>query len=217
MACGSSNTEGGGGAGSGGSTKSGGGGAGSGGATATGGSSGGSSGYASGWDEARIGDTGTNWWINARKGAYFFSVQINPSYTDAATGRAMVVSFAQTVVGKLKSGSPAPATLVPAAGEISGWTFDPDETKTMDGPAVATNMDDAVALIDGAADPFFVPGSYSAVGLAWERYVKDPYLLDLKVWQMASAADATKVYSDLLNNSLYSNVTWTTCSATDCP
>ncbi|HJX51404.1 MAG TPA: hypothetical protein VJ801_01445 [Polyangia bacterium] len=182
------------------------------------------SGGSSAWDQARIGDTGTNWWLNIRKGAYFFSVQLRPSYTESATVRSMVVSFAQTVVGKLTSGSPAPATLVPGLSELpgpTGWTLDPDQVETANGVATASNEIDATTLIDGGAAPFFVAGSYSATGLAWERWANVDYLMDLKVWQMVSAADATKLYGDLLNNPLYSNITWTTCSgaagANPCP
>jgi hypothetical protein len=93
--------------------------------------------------------------------------------------------------------------------------LDPDQPETANGVATATNEIDATTLIDGGASPFFVAGSYSATGLAWERWVNVAYLMDLKVWQMASAADATKLYGDLLNNSLYSNITWTACPGTD--
>jgi hypothetical protein len=32
---------------------------------------------------------------------------------------------------------------------------------------------------------------------------------------MASVADASSIYDDILNKSLYTNVTWTTCAGTD--
>ena len=178
------------------------------------------------WDQARIGDAGTNWWVNARKGAYFISAQFSPSYVDSATGRALVITFTQSVLAKLKAGA-APATLVPAASELpgGGWQLDPQEPKTASGPGVATTEDEAVALIDGSASPFYCTDLtsqkdcsklYQATGLAWEIYAKDPsYLIELKVWQMASAADATALYSDLLKNSLYSNVTWVDCTGSD--
>jgi hypothetical protein len=134
-----------------------------------------------------------------------------------------VVGFTQTVVAKLTSGSPKPVTLVPALSEMpggTGWTLDPNpldpaDPKTATGPAVASNEADAIYLIDGSAAPFFVQGGYQALGLAWERWVKGDYSMELRVWQMASVADATKLYTDLLSNSLYSNVTWTTCAGTD--
>ena len=174
-----------------------------------------------GWDQARIGDTGTNWSVNAQKGAYFFFIKFSPSYNDTATVhtvRDMAVSFAQTVAGKLTSGSPAPKTLIPTLTEMpggSGWTLDPNQPETMNGPALASNETDATILVDGGAGPYFVAGGYSAVGLAWERWVKGDNLVDLQAWQMASKTDATQLYSDLLKNPLYSNVPWVTCSGTD--
>jgi hypothetical protein len=168
-----------------------------------------------GWDQARIGNTGVGWWINAIKSAYFFSVKISPSSQDDTVGRAAVIGFAQEVVGGLTSGTPAPATLVPLADSSSGWMLDQNSSKTASGVAVATDATSATALIDGAADPFYDPTkSYQAKGLAWEVYSNGTYSLDLKVWQMASAANAAQLYTDLLDNSLYSNVTWTTCSGT---
>lgn len=176
------------------------------------------SGSSSGWDAARIGNTATAWWINAHKGAYYFSFQIEPSYQDDTAGKAQAISFAQQVVAKVGSNTAAPATLVPALSELPGWVLDPGESKTVGGVATATDFAGATALIDGAADPFFdSTKSYHATALAWERWAKDPYTMDLKVWQMASAADATTIYTDLLSNSLYANVTWTTCTATACP
>ena len=99
-----------------------------------------------GWDQARIGNTGFGWWVNAIKSAYFFSVKITPSSQDDATGRSKVISFAQLVVGGLKSGSPAPATLVPAADESSVWTLDQNNAATANGVATASNSIDAKTL-----------------------------------------------------------------------
>ncbi len=182
----------------------------------------GSSGAAlpSGWDQARIGNTGVGWWLNAIKGAYFFSVKVYPSSQDDATGRSTVISFTQKVVGGLRSGSPAPATLVPAADESSGWSLDPNSEKTANGVATAFNSTDAKNLVGDLADAFYDSSrSYQAKGLAWEVYTNGTYSLDLKVWQMASAADASKLFTDLRSDagsdSLYSNVNWTTCSGTD--
>ena len=169
------------------------------------------------WDEARIANTGTDWWLNIRKGAYFFSLQITPAYQDDTVGRADVISFGKAVAAKLTSASPAPATLVPAANEVSGWTFDPGSYKTATGPAVATNGTQAEALIDGAAAAFFDgTKSYQAKGLAWEDYINDTYQLVLQVWQMANTADATLLYADLLTSSvLYGNAPFIACSGTD--
>ncbi len=169
-----------------------------------------------GWDQARIGNTGVGWWVNAIKSAYFFSVKVSPSSQDDTAGRAAVIGFAQKVVGGLTSGTPAPATLVPLADPTSGWMLDQNSSKTASGVAVATDATSATALVDGAADPFYdTTKSYQAKGLAWEVYSNGTYSLDLKIWQMASATNAAQLYTDLLDNSLYSNITWTTCSETD--
>ena len=182
----------------------------------TGGGAAGSSG-SSLWDEARIANTGTDWWLNIRKGAYFFSLDITPAYQDDTVGRKAVIDFGEAVAAKLTSASPAPATLVPAANEVSGWTLDPGNYKTASGPAVATDGTEAEGLIDGGAAAFFDgTKSYQAKGLAWENYVNDTYQLALQVWQMANAADATKLYTDLINSSsLYSNAPFSPCSGTD--
>ena len=169
-----------------------------------------------GWDQARIGNTGVAWWLNAIKGAYFFDVKITPSAQYDTVGRATVIAFAQKVVAGLTSGMPAPVSLVPAANAIPGWTLDQNSSLTASGPAVATDNASATALIDGAADPFYDSSKgYQAKGLAWEVYANGTYSTDLKIWQMASAADAAQLYTDLLIEPLYANVVWTTCSGTD--
>jgi hypothetical protein len=169
------------------------------------------------WDEARIANTGTDWWLNIRKGAFYFSLDITLSYQDDIVGRADVISFGKAVAAKLTSAAPGPATLVPAANEVSGWAFDPGESKTAAGPAVATNGTAAENLIDGGAAAFFDgTKSYQAKALAWENYMNDTYQLVLQVWQMANVADATLLYTDLINSSsLYSNAPFVACSGTD--
>ncbi len=115
-----------------------------------------------------------------------------------------------------------------ASGAISGWTVDtvfnaattgwPADTSK---PAVATNLTDATALIDGGAAGFF----NSAQGLApnvfvWQNYINNTtnppmspggYQLALYVMQMPSVAQATQLYTSLLDgtHSLYSTNTWT--------
>ena len=176
----------------------------------------GSSNSSEGWDQARVGNTGYGWWVNAIKSAYYFEVKITPSAQEDATGRATVITFAQKVVSRVTSSTAAPATLVPTADESSGWTLDQNQPKTANGVATATDSTSAVALVDGAADPFYDSSkSYQAKGLAWEVYTNGTYSVDLKVWQMASAHDASLVYADLKLDSLYANVTWTECSGTD--
>jgi len=169
-----------------------------------------------GWNQARVGNTGTSWWLNAIKGAYFFDVRITPSFEDDTAGRTDVTSFAQTVVAKLTSGSPAPVSLVPASNAITGWSFDPTNPQTASGPAVANDATSAINLIDGASGPFYDPSkSYQAKGLAWEDYTNGTYTIDLRIWQMPSTTAAGQLYTDLLSDSLWANTTWTTCSGTD--
>jgi hypothetical protein len=176
-----------------------------------------STGASSSWDQARLGNTTTAWWLNAQKGQFFLAVKLKGSPADDTTGRALEVKVAQVIAKK--SGSSALA-LLPSVSELPGtWVTDPDITYTDKGPAVADNLTDITVWIDGGADPFFT-SAYSAKALAWANYVASDdtgYAFDLRVWQMASAADAKKLYSDLLGNSLYNNVTWATCGATDCP
>jgi hypothetical protein len=117
--------------------------------------------------------------------------------------------------------------IIPASGAISGWTVDtafnasttnwPSDTSK---PAVATNLKDATDIIDGGAGGFF----NSAQGLApnvfvWQNYINNTtnpplspggYQLALYVMQMPSVAQATTLYTSLLDgtHSLY-NGTWT--------
>jgi hypothetical protein len=175
-----------------------------------------------GWDQARIGNTGVGWWVNAIKSAYFFSVKISPSSQDDTTGRATVLTWTQKVVSQVKSSTAAPETLVPSAPTTPStdptvWTLDQNSPKTAAAVATANDPNSADALVDGAADPFYDPTkSYQAKGLAWEVYTNGTYSLNLQVWQMPSANDASVFYTtDSLTNSLYNNVTWTTCTGND--
>jgi hypothetical protein len=183
-----------------------------GGTTATGGATGGTGGTASTkpWDAGRVSNTGTDWWVNARRGTYYFAVKLQNSYEDDLAGKAAAIEFANAVAAKIGAGTatPAIATLVPASNEVGGWTYDPDNAKTASGPAVATTHQKAEEYIDGSAAPFYT-ASYSAAGFAWANYVKSAYLLELTIWQMASAADTTKLYGDLLSLPLYKSPTWT--------
>jgi hypothetical protein len=210
MECGSSKSDGGG---------KGGAGAGGGGVGGAGGAAGGAGGGGASkvWDEARIANTGTDWWLNIRKGAYYFSLDITPAYQDDVVGRKAVIDFGKAVAAKLTSASPAAATLVPAANEVSGWTFDPIADKTASGPAIANDPNTAEDLIDGGAAAFFDgTKSYQAKTLAWENYINDTYQMALQVWQMPNTADAVLLYTDLLtSSSLYKNASFTPCSGTD--
>lgn len=167
------------------------------------------------WDTARIGDTGTDWYFSAVKGAdYVFLDIANPNAASDITMKADVITFAQDVLAKYRSGA-APLSMVPASGEVAGWTYNPAFPKSYPNPGVATDFTGADNLIDGGAAAFFT-SSYSATGFAWENYINDTYILELQVWQMASAKDANQVYTDLPNtSSLYSNVlSWIPCTGT---
>jgi len=191
----------------------------------------------SSWDQARVGNTGTRWWINAIKDKFFFSNQISPSEQDDTAGRAQLISITQAMIAKLNSGSTA-ASLVPQASDIAGgWIPDQDQGFTAtNGPRTGTTLDQVTAFIDGGADPFFCTDTadpqkhcsalYQAQAFAWEIFMQSsgtsPYTLDVRVWQMASAADAARVYTDLLQYALYSpnSVTWVDCGtdpANPCP
>jgi hypothetical protein len=182
------------------------------------------------WDQARIGHTGTSWWINAQKGAFFFSVQLHSAYIDdtAATTKALDISITQKAVAKVNAGATALST-IPALSEMPGsWSNFQDNDYTKNGPVTSSDFavdpPGTVTLwIDGGMDPFFTD-AYKAKALAFANYVTndasvkdDPYVFELRFWQMASATDAAKVYSDLLSNSYYSTTEWANCSATACP
>jgi hypothetical protein len=176
------------------------------------------------WDQARIGHTGTSWWINAQKGAFFLSVQLHSAYIDdtAATTKALDIKVTQLAVAKVNAGATALST-IPALSELPGsWSNYPDNSYTVAGPVTATTFEKATEWIDGGADPFFTD-AYKAKAFGFANYIvndaslADPYWFELRFWQMASAADAAKVYKDLLGNSYYNTTEWATCSATACP
>lgn len=171
------------------------------------------------WEKARVGNPGTGWWMNAIKGKFFLSVKVKNSYAEDTAGRAATVGIAKVVAGKSGTGALA---MMPAASELPGsWANDSDVGYTAAGPVVATDFAKATEFIDGGADPFYE--KTKAAAFAWANFKetdasKDaPYGLDLRVWEMASASDATNLYTDLLNNSLYSpeNVPWKECTGGD--
>jgi hypothetical protein len=168
------------------------------------------------WDQARIGDMGTGWWMNAQKGKFFISTRLRITDATDRTGRAQAINITEIVTNK--SGSTA-LSLVPLPSELPGkWIYDPEMGMTAAGPMVATTFDEATKYINGGADPFYnSTKGYSAKVFAWANYRETPgdaaYYLDLRIWEMASPADAASLYSDLLQNALYSpdNVPWKTC------
>jgi hypothetical protein len=184
--------------------------------------SGGSSGAAKPWDQGRIANTGTEWWVNATKGAYFFSIQITNSFLADKAGAATVISFTEGVINKITPSTTAPASLLPTSGEVAGWTYDQTSDYTKAGPATANNAADATNYIDGAADPIFDPTrTYQPVALSWEVYTNGsattPQQIDAKIVQMVSSGDAGKLYNDVLTFSQYDpqNIPWTQCTGSD--
>ena len=188
--------------------------------------SGGSSGAAKPWDEGRIANTGTDWWMNATKGVFFLSIKITNSYDVA--GRATVISFVEDVIKKIAPGA-TPASLLPASGEFTGWTYDPNSPDTAAGPAPASSFQAATDLFDGAADALFgvsVPftpstRSFQPVGLVWGVYTDGAtHGMDAKVVQMASQGDAGRLYTDVLTYSQYlpapvGSLAWKECTGSD--
>lgn len=185
--------------------------------------SGGSSSAAKPWDQGRIANTGTQWWVNATKGAFFFSMLFGPSYATDTAGQATAISFTEDAIKKLTPTTATPASLMPAPNEVAGWIYDPNSPDSVTGPAVANNFDAATALFDGAADPIFPnpPRSYVPVSLAWEVYGNtstNPYqTIDAKIIQLPSSANAGRFYTDLLSESQYSkdNNPWSECTGSD--
>jgi hypothetical protein len=169
-----------------------------------------------GWDQARIADMGTGWWVNAQKGKFFISTRLRIADAMDGTGRPLAISITEIVTNK--SGSTA-LSLVPLPSELSGkWIYDPEKGETAQGPVVATTFDEASRFFDGGADPFYNSAKgYSAKVSAWANYRETPgdaaYYLDLRIWEMASAADAASLYNDLLQFAYWSpdNVPWKTC------
>ena len=182
------------------------------------------SGAAKPWDQGRIANTGTEWWVNVTKGVFFFSVSISNSFLADKAGGATVISFTEGLINKITPGV-APASLLPTPGQVQPWTYDQTSDYTKDGPVTANNSVDATNYIDGAADPFFdSTRSYQPVALTWELYTNGstttPQQMDAKIVQMASQGDAGKLFNDVLTFSQYTpapvgTITWTQCTGSD--
>jgi hypothetical protein len=108
------------------------------------------------------------------------------------------------------SGAKTAQELVPRDNTISGWTVDPDNSKTAGMvAATATNALDTEALIDGAAADFFRSPS-TPVEFDWQNYVNssvtdapDGATVVLYVLQMPSETQASGLYAALRSASLY--------------
>ncbi|MBN2496477.1 MAG: hypothetical protein JXR96_17925 [Deltaproteobacteria bacterium] len=82
---------------------------------------------------------------------------------------------------------------VPASGEIAGWTE--DTSRGQAGVEAAYTVDDGVALIDGALDPFVDTGKW--VSMAIEYYMNGDNRIQLSLFEMQDAAGAAQIYNYL--------------------
>jgi hypothetical protein len=106
--------------------------------------------------------------------------------------------------------------LVPLDSAVSGWTVDPDNSKTAGKvAATATTEVDTEALIDGAAADFFAD-PYTPTTFAWQNYVSSTVTdapsgatVVLYVLEMPSADQASGLYASLRSASLYTRKTGT--------
>jgi hypothetical protein len=166
--------------------------------------------------------------MNAVKGKFFLSVKLGHSEMSDTAGRDQAIAVTKVVANKSGSGALA---MMPAASELPGaWVTDPEANSyTANGAVVATTFEKATEYIDGGADPYYpTDKNYKAAAFAWANFKENnsskdsPYTLDVKVWEMASAADTKTLYKDLLSNSYYSpdNYPWKECTGdatTPCP
>jgi hypothetical protein len=105
----------------------------------------------------------------------------------------------------------------PRGGDVSGWTIDPNSSKTKDVVAkTATDQLATEALIDGASADFF-KSPFTPVVFGVQNYLNTTLAsapedgsgvkVKLYVLQMPTAAQASSLYSSLLTASLY--LPWT--------
>jgi hypothetical protein len=110
---------------------------------------------------------------------------------------------------KKTNSGPDVSALAPADNAVPGWAGDATKPLTAGTTKIVRNYNDAVQLIDGSADPYWsTKTGVSAVGLAFQNYANGALTLELRVWQLASAADCAKVYEDLMTYSQYYSLTW---------
>ncbi|MHB8872520.1 MAG: hypothetical protein ACYC8T_02430 [Myxococcaceae bacterium] len=113
--------------------------------------------------------------------------------------------------GPANTPPPSVESYFPKDNEVGAWVGGTTAGKT--GVQVATTAKEAEALVNGDAAPFNDKGM---VTFAWEKYAKDAYTLDLRVWQFKDASAATDAYGHLVANaSLYKAATWTDLAVGD--
>jgi hypothetical protein len=106
-----------------------------------------------------------------------------------------------------------PLDLVPVDNTVPGWTVDTSVNKNGNAqPMTAATLTDAVALIDGGANPFY-KAPYSPELFVWQNYLNSTLpaappptgaAVVLYLLQMPSADQATGLYGALLQESEYS-------------
>jgi hypothetical protein len=94
------------------------------------------------------------------------------------------------------------ATLMPADNQVTGWTVNPAGTFTQGQVVKLTTEQEATALIDGAAVPYYKPG-YSAQVIAVNAYMSAEMTVDVFLVQMASDSACEQVYADFMANPTY--------------
>jgi hypothetical protein len=94
--------------------------------------------------------------------------------------------------------------LFPTENEVAGFTVD----SSKGGLKVARTVAAVQGLIDGDADPFTTPTVlFAAFGRQY--YKVGDKSVELRIWQMKDAATAQSIYTDLLDDPLYTSTTWT--------
>lgn len=112
--------------------------------------------------------------------------------------------------GSEEEKTPSFVELFPANNAVSGWS----ENTTVGAAGVESATTDLAVegLIDGAAEPFI---ARDWVAFGWQQYVNGSYHIDLQMWQMASAAVATDLYTGLLVEGRYDTTFWETITLGD--
>ncbi len=108
-----------------------------------------------------------------------------------------------------------PLDLVPVDGTVSGWTVDVEHNKGGSAePMTGATAQEAEALIDGAAAPFY-KAPYTPKEFIWQNYVNNvlpaapqgSYVV-IYILQMPSADQASGLYAALLQESEYTGHDW---------
>jgi len=94
--------------------------------------------------------------------------------------------------------------LFPADDEVAGWAEDPSQGSA--GVELANSDQEAIDMINGAADPFVEHGF---IRLGIEHYASGDATLELRIWKMNNASVARQLYSYLASDdAVYAVVAW---------